>query len=68
MHISTKGISAFAEQTKIPAKEFKLKHSFHPENNLIKYHHLGNLLIKVLNSYLGRDGGRPSACVTEIRE
>ena len=30
MHISTKGIKAFAKQTKIPAKEFKLKHSFHP--------------------------------------
>ena len=31
MHISTKGINAFAKQTKtkIPAKEFKLKHSFH---------------------------------------
>ena len=30
MHISTKGINAFAKQTKVPAKEFKLKHSFHP--------------------------------------
>ena len=30
MHISTKGINAFAKQTKIPAKKFKLKHSFHP--------------------------------------
>ena len=30
MHISTKGINTFAKQTKIPAKEFKLKHFFHP--------------------------------------
>ena len=30
MHISTKDIDTFAKQTKIPAKEFKLKHSFHP--------------------------------------
>ena len=30
MCVSTKGIDAFAKQTKIPAKEFKLKHSFHP--------------------------------------
>ena len=30
MYISTKGIDTFAKQTKIPAKEFKLKHSFHP--------------------------------------
>ena len=30
MYISTKGINAFAKQTKMPAKEFKLKHSFHP--------------------------------------
>ena len=30
MHISTKGIDAFAKQTKIPANEFKLKHPFHP--------------------------------------
>ena len=31
MHISTKGINVFAKQTKIPAKEFKLKHSFQPK-------------------------------------
>ena len=30
MHISAKGINAFAKQTKMPAKEFKLKLSFHP--------------------------------------
>ena len=39
---------------KLPAKEFKLKHSFHP-----KYHHLGNLLIKVLNWFLfGKRSGK----------
>ena len=30
MHIRTKGMDTFAKQTKMSAKEFKLKHSFHP--------------------------------------
>ena len=47
---------------KLPAKEFKLKHSFHP-----KYHHLGNLLIKVLNWFLfGKRSGKAFLPVSEI--
>ena len=58
MHISTKGIDAFAKQTKIPAKEFKLNSPF-TLDNLIKYHHLENLLIKVLNWFLfGKRSGK----------
>ena len=38
-------------------------------DNLIGYRHLGDILIKVLSWFcLERDQGRPSACVTEIRE
>ena len=50
---------------KLPSKEFELKHSF-PLNNLIKYHHLGNLLIKVLNWLLfGKRSGKAFLPVSE---
>ena len=50
---------------KLPAKEFKLKHSF-ILNNLIKYHHLGNLLIKVLKWFLfGKRSGKAFLPVSE---
>ena len=52
----------------LSAKEFKLKHSFQKKkkkntpftlDNLIKYHHLGNLFIKVLNWFLfGKRSGK----------
>ena len=52
---------------KLPAKEFKLTHSFHP--SLIKYHHLGNLLIKVLNWFLfGKRAGKAFLPVSESIE
>ena len=53
---------------KLPAKEFKLNTPF-TLNNLIKYHHLGNLMIKVLNWFLfGKRLGKAFLPVSESIE
>ena len=69
MHINTKGINTFVKQTKTLAKRGLGWNTLLFLDNLIGCHHLGDMLIKVLSWFcLERDRGKPSACVTEIRE
>ena len=69
MRINTKGINTFVKQTKMLAKRGLDWNSLFIPDNLIECHRPGDILIKVLSWFcLERDQGRPSACVTEIRE
>ena len=69
MHINTKGINTFVKQTKMLAKRGLGWNTLLFLDNLIGCHHPEDILIKVLSWFcLKRDRGKPSACVTEIRE
>ena len=69
MRINTKGINTFVKQTKMLAKRGLGWNTLLFLDNLIGSHHPEDILIKVLSWFcLERDRGKPSACVTEIRE